>query len=105
MIIKLISIFILLINPIAVLADSDEGFGHMMDWYPMGGWGFAFVPFFWIIIVGGIVFFIAKGMSGKNIQSPPGEKIKSALDILKERYAKGEITKEQFETMRKDIEK
>ena len=29
---------------------------------------------------------------------------KSTLDILQERYAKGEITKEQYESMKKDLE-
>lgn len=37
-------------------------------------------------------------------ESKAEEKKSSALEILKERYARGEITKEEFERMKKEIE-
>ena len=51
---------------------------------------------FWILVIYGIVMLVKRSptSAGKN----------TALDILKERYAKGEITKEQFEGMKKDLE-
>lgn len=51
-----------------------------------------------ILIIVGIIFFVkilSQTKSGQNSESP--------LDILKKRYAKGEITKEQLEEMKKNI--
>ncbi|HIH44826.1 MAG TPA: SHOCT domain-containing protein, partial [Candidatus Methanoperedenaceae archaeon] len=49
---------------------------------------------FWILIVAGIVMLITwLAQQGRTV--PKSEE--SAIDILKRRYAKGEITKENFE--------
>ncbi|MFO7445687.1 MAG: SHOCT domain-containing protein [Ignavibacteriaceae bacterium] len=66
-------------------------------------------PFPWIII-GLIIWLIADSNKKKESPSqyqrsePDMFNRESALDILKKRYAKGEITKEQYEQMKKDIE-
>ena len=61
--------------------------------FPFHMFGFLFQIVFWVLVIYGIVWLFrrAKGERG------------NALDILKERYAKGEITREQFEAMKKDI--
>ncbi len=65
------------------------GWGHM--WY---GW------FFWIIILVLLVFIIIR-LVGNRQQSPTQNE--TPLDVLKKRYANGEITKEQFEEMKRDL--
>ncbi|MCK5401404.1 MAG: SHOCT domain-containing protein [Flavobacteriaceae bacterium] len=56
---------------------------------------FVWIPIFLIII------FAVMKMNNNNRRNIPFED--SPLDILKKRYAKGEITKEQFEEMKKNI--
>ena len=78
----------------------------------MAGLGFgmlgigAFIMFaFWALVIGGAVWLIvtlARGNSthATSIGIPSGQ---SPLDILKARYAKGEINKEQFDQMKNDL--
>ncbi len=68
------------------------------------GWNFGF-GFGWIIIVVSFVlmilgiFYLVQMRTGER-RSRPRE---SALDILKKRYAQGEISKEEFEAKKKDL--
>jgi putative membrane protein len=67
----------------------------------MGGFGMGFM---WIILV---VIFIAVILLAKGSLSPvkkEGEPAgESALDVLKKRYARGEISKEEFEEKKRDL--
>lgn len=49
-------------------------------------------------------YFGRRGGWGDHPESGRGSSGESALDILKRRYASGELTREQFEQMRRDIE-
>lgn len=79
----------------ARLGYDDLGY-HMMDW---GGFDFIPMIIFWILIILGILLLIQWGI--KHQQGEKGGK--TALEILKERYAKGEINKKEFEAMKKDL--
>lgn len=67
--------------------------------FHMFGFGGLFMIVFWVAIIYGIIWF-QRRESASTANSATGSK---ALEILKERYAKSEITKHQFEEMKKDI--
>ena len=76
------------------------GYSHM---YVMRSPGFAWtglIPFLFIVGVILLIWAIARHHSD-NEETP--EEDGSALDILKKRYAKGDITKKEFLEMKKDI--
>lgn len=64
------------------------------------GFGGGFMWLFWILLIVAIVW-IVKVVSGS--ENNPPDKQMSALDILKERYARGEIDQQEFEQKRKDL--
>lgn len=58
---------------------------------------------FWVLIIGGAVWLVvtlARNNQGAVATTAPGQ---SSLAILQARYAKGEVTKEQFDQMRRDL--
>ncbi len=64
------------------------------------GYGGMFMWIIFLIMVGLLIYFVVQTQKTKG-PTIPGE---SPVDILKRRYAKGEITKEEYEKMKKDIE-
>ena len=65
------------------------------------GFGFGILPmflvmFFWVVIAGLVVFLIVKLVGGSSGYKGPKSE---AEEILKQRYARGELTKEQYDEM------
>jgi putative membrane protein len=82
------------------------GFGMMGPWM-MGGYGAMFLmPILWIVAIGLIVWAVVAGVRGSNksgsSDSDPG-RADTALEVLKRRYARGEIDKDEFEAKKKDL--
>ena len=73
-----------------------------MMWWPwgadMGWWMIAWAVIFW----GGLIALIVWGIKKLTERGNSTPK-QNPLDIAKERYAKGEISREEFEQLKKDL--
>jgi len=105
---KYLALFLMMITGL-LASCAGEGYygpqgpggwgGHMMHY----GFGYGGM-FMWIIVlivIGLLIYFIVQAQKKKGQTAPQNE---SHLDILKKRYAKGEIAKEDYERMKKDLE-
>jgi len=71
----------------------------MMDGYGMGYGNGILGLIFWILIIIGLVLLIKYLWEGSGTKREQ----ESALEILKKRYARGDISKEEFEEKNKDL--
>lgn len=76
----------------------------------MGPWMMAGFGWMWLIPVLGIVFLglivwaiVAAVRSSSESKGSDSSKADSALEVLKKRYARGEINKEEYEEKKRDL--
>lgn len=84
-------------------ANSVEGGHRHSFWHMMGPWsGGVFMWLLFLVVAVIVIYFLIRGLGpgGSGQTQTPQE---TPLDILKKRYARGEITKEQFDEMKKNL--
>jgi putative membrane protein len=85
-----------------ILMPADKGDLQMWGEH-MWGWGMGVgmisMVLFWVLVILGIVVLV-RWIGNTSASSPPST---TALDILKERYARGEIDKREFEEKKRDL--
>ena len=65
------------------------------------GFGMIGMALFWVLVILGIVVLVRRVGGSSASSGPPLPK--TALDILKERYARGEIDKQEFDKRKRDL--
>ncbi len=82
-----------------------QGYGYgMMSPGMMGGYGTMFImPILWIVVIGLIAWAVVAAVRRPGESDSAGRSADSALEILKKRYARGEINKEEYEAKKKDL--
>lgn len=74
-------------------------FGDGMGWWMV--FGSLWMLLFWGAIIGLVAWAIVRLTRKGDSSRDTGER--SALDIARERYARGEITRDEFQQIKKDL--
>lgn len=71
-------------------------------WWSGGWW---MMPLFWILVIAGIVMVVKSLIDRPAHASHASHVEKTPLQILDERYARGEISEQEFEHIREHLSK
>lgn len=104
--------FFIVLTLLPLLVACTGPYGPMMGGWsnngnyacPFGygyGYGGMFMWILFLIILGIVVYFIVQNLKTKK---DIGQTTESPIEILKKRYAKGEITKEEFDRMKNELQ-
>jgi len=73
-------------------------------WWDWGSWwGMGLMMFLMIVFWGGVIALIIWGVTRFTVGGGGERGRRDPMDAARERYARGEITKEQYEQVKKDI--
>ena len=92
-----------LLQRTGILLAQDRMYEWHWEMHPMWWWGWglgmmSMMLLFWALVIIGLIIGI-RSLLGKGRE----ERSDSAVRILRERYARGEINKEEFEARKKDL--
>src|SRR3989338_10174648 len=74
-----------------------------MDGYGMMGFGMGFGWIFMVAFWGALIWLVVTLVNQSQSHANQSRKDEEAMEIIKKRYAKGEITKKEYEEMRKEL--
>ena len=99
-----------LLSSTEALAQWGDNRGWHMGSGMMGGWGMGwfggiFMMIFWVLVLVGLVLLIKWLIQSTSLVKSDAGNSNRALEILKERYARGEIDTAEFETMKLALSK
>ena len=100
------ALMMIFLSSTEALAGWRENQGWYMGPGMMGGWGIGwyggiFMIIFWVLVLVGLIFLIKWLIQSTNRVKSDAGRGNSALEILKERYARGEIDTAEFEEKKK----
>ncbi len=87
----------------SVVLNGNGHHHHMEGWTRMGGWWMWFIMLIAVFLIILLIYLIMS--EDKRDEKRLSESNRSAEKILDERYARGEISKEEYKQMKKEMRK
>ena len=90
----------------SVSCQQRYGMGPGMMWgwgHPMGWFSMVMMGLFWVALIVGVILLVRWLLLSKGGRGREPSREESPLEILKKRYARGEIDKQEFEEKKRDL--